>query len=309
MEASVAILTHNQSDVLRRTLETLDSQITNYDFEIVITDDGSNTYHQKQIANELVKRKNKNIKYVWQKHEGMRTAKARNNALALINSPIVIFIDGDIVPDTDFVQKHIKTHHQNENNVVCCGRRTWKDISELDETLEKSEIAAKICRIREQKEQYTKMQQLSSKYPWTAFYTCNISYRKTADVKFDENFSGWGIDDTELAYKLSRYHGFRLIYNDEINVIHYDDNSTSQNPYRDKDLEKNKRFITNLLYFQNKYPNDLLLSQYITNSLKRFEITSENEFEKIPTEKFVFKNNYSILQMKQIREIYKSRIE
>lgn len=46
------------------------------------------------------------------------------------------------------------------------------------------------------------MQQLSSQYPWTAFYTCNISYKRTAEVCFDEKFSGWGIEDTELAYKL-----------------------------------------------------------------------------------------------------------
>lgn len=87
----------------------------------------------------------------------MRPSAVRNNAIKLSSSPILIFIDGDIVPLDDFVEKHIRTHKENGGKLVCCGNRTWFDISELGISGAINTEAADICKKKEAKEREVKI--------------------------------------------------------------------------------------------------------------------------------------------------------
>jgi hypothetical protein len=82
---------------------------------------------------------------------------------------------------------------------------------------------------------------------WSMAYTCNASVRREHLIGaggFDEAFTGWGLEDTELAYRL-RQRGLAFAFNPAAIVYTWDGKLIDDNQYR--------QWRINLSYFCEKH--------------------------------------------------------
>jgi len=118
IDASVIISFYNKIDYLKLVLAGFEVQSVR-NFEIIIADDGSN----KEVA-EAVDKLADNfplpVKHIWQEDNGFRKNKILNKAILDSASDFIIFIDGDCVPHSRFVEEHLK---HKKNKTALTGRR------------------------------------------------------------------------------------------------------------------------------------------------------------------------------------------
>lgn len=98
---SIIISTYNKPEWLRKTL--LGYAYQDYsDFELIITDDGSNE-NTKKCIDGLRPLFKKPILHLWQEDSGLRKCLILNKAILASSSDYIIFTDGDCIPRKDFV--------------------------------------------------------------------------------------------------------------------------------------------------------------------------------------------------------------
>jgi glycosyltransferase involved in cell wall biosynthesis len=117
-KASIIISFYNRVDQLRLILAALERQ-TFSDFEVIISDDGSNEEAVNQV-NEIIKQSKLSIKHVWHPDKGFNKTKILNKSIIRTDSDYIIFIDGDCIPAIHFIEDHLK---YSEENRVVVGRR------------------------------------------------------------------------------------------------------------------------------------------------------------------------------------------
>ena len=115
---SVIVSVYNRFDFLELVLAGLERQ-TMWDFEVVIADDGSNeTFadNLKKITPALP------FPLIHVRHEdkGFRKNKILNKAIEAANSDYLIFIDGDCIPHSKFLDEHTR---YGSRYVCLTGRR------------------------------------------------------------------------------------------------------------------------------------------------------------------------------------------
>jgi glycosyltransferase involved in cell wall biosynthesis len=117
-DATVIISFYNKIDYLKLVLAGFERQTT-INFEVIIADDGSTDDVVKEI--EYISTKYSfQIKHIWQEDKGFRKNRILNQAILAADSDYLIFIDGDCIPHSRFVEEHISsTSHQ----VCLTGRR------------------------------------------------------------------------------------------------------------------------------------------------------------------------------------------
>lgn len=144
MKASVIISFYQKIGYLKLVLVGFESQ-TEKDFEVIIADDGSDETIVKQIE-EISKEISFRIIHVWQEDKGFRKNKILNTAVVSSNSNYLIFVDGDCVPHSNFVEEHLKGRHKN---VCLTGRRVnlSKKITDklTTENIKKRYLEKNIC--------------------------------------------------------------------------------------------------------------------------------------------------------------------
>ncbi|MFC1711439.1 glycosyltransferase family 2 protein [Patescibacteria group bacterium] len=126
MKVSIIISVYNESKYIRKCLESLLVQ-TFKEFEIIVIDDGS-TDKSSEILADFLKQK-KNIQFLKLKHGG--PAIARNLGVDKSKGDILVFLDGDMYFEKDFLQtlvnpivsKKAKGTYSTEEYVA-----NWKNI-------------------------------------------------------------------------------------------------------------------------------------------------------------------------------------
>ncbi len=115
MKVTVAIITRNRANQLKRCLLSLTKQ-TAKDFSVLVVDNGS-TDNTKNVVDSF---KNElRIKYCFEKQPG--AAYARNKALRLITGDIMATIDDDCESSSDWVKSIIKAHLEFPDAAVIQG--------------------------------------------------------------------------------------------------------------------------------------------------------------------------------------------
>lgn len=109
-KVSIIIPTYNRADLLIRTVTSVQNQ-TLKDFELFIIDDGS-TDNTKKVVENLAK-KDKRIKYLWQKNSG-GAASPKNNAIKYCSGKYITYLDHD---DEWLPEKLEKQYNYFENNI------------------------------------------------------------------------------------------------------------------------------------------------------------------------------------------------
>jgi GT2 family glycosyltransferase len=120
MKASLIISIYNNIDFLKVILDSLQYQ-TEKDFEIIISEDG-----EHEVVRNFVNKYpfEQPWQHLTQKDDGWRKNQALNNAIRAAKADWLIFIDGDCVLHSRFIEMHLS--YADENSILA-GKRVKLD--------------------------------------------------------------------------------------------------------------------------------------------------------------------------------------
>ena len=211
---SLVVTTYNRPDALAAVIEACFAQ-DDRNFEIIIADDGS-TANTKQVIDALRERAPVPLRHVWQPDIGFRAAMARNRGTLAASGEYIVFLDGDCIPQADFVSRHrrlAKRGYLVSGSRVLMSPEFTRRV--LDEHIDLHRLGA-IDKLRLRiGGHFNKALQLLFKWPdlgresrrfsWRRIKSCNLGvWRSDLDMVngFDESFTGWGHEDSDLVVRL-----------------------------------------------------------------------------------------------------------
>ncbi len=200
---SVVLATYNRRPILERTLDALADQ-TRRDFQTVVVDDGSNDDTWDFLRQRAGGDSPERLEIDRQENRGQ--GQARNRALRRVERGLVLFLGDDVLPRPDFVAEHLAAHEAAPGPRAVVGFTDWcRSEVEVTPLLEMINACG-------HQFGYAHMTP-GAEVPFTCFYTSNVSLPREAlgDEPFAPEFAGYGWEDVELGYRLSR-RGLQLIY-------------------------------------------------------------------------------------------------
>jgi glycosyltransferase involved in cell wall biosynthesis len=216
MKIAVVVTTYNRPDALAAVLEGYFEQ-ADLDFELVVADDGS-TDDTRALAEDYARRAPFPMSHVWQEDHGFRAAAIRNQAIAKTCAEYVVFTDGDCIPAPWFVAAHRRLAERgwfiSANRVL------------LSEAFTRRVLAQKLALQHWGWTEWLgawRRHDVNRLFPllsvplgplrklgagdWEGAKTCNLSAWRDDLLRvngLDETYSGWGLEDSDLAVRLIR---------------------------------------------------------------------------------------------------------
>lgn len=245
---SLILNTYENPVALEKVLKALSNQ-TERNAEIIVADDGSGSATKEVVgsfANKL------RIKHCRQEHEGFRRSVILNKAIALATGDYIVFLDGDSVPESEFIADHAALAEQG---CWVQGRRAFVDESCVA-TFAPTRIHIWSLVLRGKLSGLLKAIRLP--FPIVkrgreqhGILGCNLGmWRKDliAVNGYDETFTGWGREDADLGnrlYHLGRdrkfVYGRAIIYHLNHPVVSRDRLQTNQSLLEETLREKRIR--------------------------------------------------------------------
>ncbi|AUD06858.1 glycosyltransferase family 2 protein [Spirosoma pollinicola] len=206
---SVLVATYNRPDALTHCLNSLfrQSRLPN---EIIVCDDGSRD-ETRQVILALQVRSPVPLLHIWQADQGFKLAQIRNKGIAMATGSYLIQIDGDVILHPQFVADQLRVAKagsfysgnqflltQQQTNQLLANPRTH------------SPTSLKQIRLTWHRMWVPFLQKPFARfYHWNEHYRyvigCNMAFWR-ADLLavngYDERFTGWGWEDTDLAIRL-----------------------------------------------------------------------------------------------------------
>jgi GT2 family glycosyltransferase len=212
---SVVISTYNRSDALLAVLKGLQMQ-TDKNFEVIIADDGSTQAHSSLVRQSEVAKKLRAI-YLWHPDVGFTLSKVRNRGAGLANGEYLVFMDGDCVPEIDFVAQHKRLaqpgYFVNGSRVLLSAQLTAQVLTDAQKVAGQPPAFWLKQRLGGHCNKLTGLIRLPDgrgrtwrRFTLKGIRGCNLAMWRTDFQKvdgFDESFVGWGHEDADLVVRLS----------------------------------------------------------------------------------------------------------
>lgn len=219
---SVIIPTYNRSNILDITLACLSNQKTDFSFEVVVADDGS-----QEPIHEIVKKYEQalDIRYVRQTDRGYQLCAVRNLGIRASKYDLIAILDCDMAPNKYWVQSYVEGLVESDQWALV-GPRKYIDTSEMlvSDFMGKPDFIESIKEVStNSKVGNAKRDNISIDWrlgvfkstedlrlcdtPFRYFSGGNVAFSKHWIDKigpFDEEFDAWGGEDNEFAYRLFR---------------------------------------------------------------------------------------------------------
>lgn len=211
---SVVITTYNRPDALEAVVDACFMQ-DDKNFEIIIADDGS-TANTRETIDRLRARAPVPLKHVWQPDEGFRAAMARNRGTLAATGNYIIFLDGDCVPQRDFIARHRQLARPgflvSGSRILLSQALTERVLREhidvaglgLAERL-RYRLRGDMNKVLQTMLRWPDVGRVRRKFSWRRIKSCNLAVWR-ADLEkvngFDESFVGWGHEDADLVVRL-----------------------------------------------------------------------------------------------------------
>ena len=211
---SVVITTYNRPDALEAVVEACFLQ-DDKNFEIIIADDGS-TANTRACIERLAARAPVPVKHVWQPDDGFRAAMARNRGTLAATGDYIIFLDGDCIPQRDFIARHRALAQPgflvSGSRILLSQALTERVLREhidvavlsLGQRL-RARFAGDMNKVIQTMLRWPDIGRVRRKFSWRRIKSCNLGVWKADLVKvngFDESFTGWGHEDSDLVVRL-----------------------------------------------------------------------------------------------------------
>jgi cellulose synthase/poly-beta-1,6-N-acetylglucosamine synthase-like glycosyltransferase len=221
MRASIVIPARNCADTLEAVLDALDRQrCSDEDMEIIVVDDGSVDATPRLLAQ---RHSRSPLTHLRGEPDGgpWCPGRVRNRGLEQARGEVVIFLDADVVPGPTFVRGHLDVHRSSGAPRAALGyvfgypldaaRRDPKVLRPppLDEMIDRLPecLARAPDDWRDGREAEMKLwpDLAGCPWPWNFCLSGNLSVLREqarACGGFDEDFTGWGGEDTEFGFRL-----------------------------------------------------------------------------------------------------------
>jgi glycosyltransferase involved in cell wall biosynthesis len=211
---SLVVTTYNRPDALEAVVAACFAQ-HDKNFEIIIADDGSAANTRDAVA-RLKSRSPVPLRHVWQPNEGFRAAMSRNRGISASCGEYVVFLDGDCIPQPDFIARHrrlarrgfvvtgsrillsaeltarILAEHIDINAAGALTKLSWRCQGRINKVLQWLVRWPDIGRQRR-------------RFSWRRIKSCNLGvWRSDLELVngFDGSFVGWGYEDADLVVRL-----------------------------------------------------------------------------------------------------------
>jgi len=233
---SVIVPTYNRAGIINRILSCLIDQDCDFNYEIIIADDGS-TDSTSFITEETARSVNR-MSVIQCKIEYLRLPKrgaafARNEGVKKSRGEIIFFVDSDVFVKKNFLREHF-AYHQKYINVI---------------------VQGPVIRTYDIEDPFRPGRNVLTDSSSAFFDTCNVSIRKKHLEKagyFDEEFTFYGWEDLELGLRLKKQ-GIKLKKNPSAVGYHF------QSLFVPADLEarenKERNRAAGAVLFCNKNPS------------------------------------------------------
>jgi glycosyltransferase involved in cell wall biosynthesis len=211
---SVVITTYNRPDALSAVVEACFLQ-DDKNFEIIIADDGS-TANTREAIDRLRERSPVPLKHVWQPDEGFRAAMARNRGTLAATGDYIIFLDGDCIPQRDFIARHRALARPgflvSGSRILLSQALTGKVLAEHIDLPAlgawdklRYRLRGDMNKVLQLLLRWPDLGRVRRKFSWRRIKSCNLAvWRADLDKVngFDESFVGWGHEDSDLVVRL-----------------------------------------------------------------------------------------------------------
>jgi GT2 family glycosyltransferase len=203
---ALVVNTFNQPDYLLRLLKALSRQ-TRLPQEVVLADDGSDD-QTRTVFEGWAAQQAFTCSRVWQEHAGFRRARILNLAIAQAASAYLVFLDGDTVAHPAFVADHLKlarpgTFVQGHRALIEQVGAGFFGLGEFTADRRKALLRRQL-------------RGLKHAYRWPkaicryrsglrGIRGCNLAIWRDDLIRvngYNEAFTGWGREDSELAVRL-----------------------------------------------------------------------------------------------------------
>ena len=211
---SIVITTYNRSDALAAVLAALAVQ-DDKAFEVIVADDGSTQPHQDAMV-AAAKACGLPLVHVWHPDVGFTASRVRNLGVAAASGNYIILLDGDCVPETDFVRQHRRLREEgcfvNGSRVMLSERLTQDVIDGDTKVVGRSVLFWLAQRFSGGASKLGALLRLPdfagrthARFQWKGIRSCNMGVwlkdYETVDG-FDESFVGWGHEDADFVLRL-----------------------------------------------------------------------------------------------------------
>ncbi len=115
MKASIIVAVYKDIQALDLIVKALENQ-TYKNFELIVAEDAQNDVMREYIRSV----QSISIKHTFQEDKGVRKARSQNNGVLAAEGDLLIFIDGDCIPYSTFVESHVTLA---QRGIVRSGRR------------------------------------------------------------------------------------------------------------------------------------------------------------------------------------------
>jgi len=197
--------------MLAKVLEGLTYQTRSAD-EVIVSDDGSGEETEK-IVHRFMKSSKYPIYHIWQEDRGFRAARIRNKAIKKSVGQYIILLDGDCIPGKHFIKDHLSLAKKGrffQGKRILINRKlsrvfTYKDANSFREMVKYIFLG------------YVSNGHHAIRCPWFPAYSsirlrgirsCNMGLFREDIFSvngFNQDFIGWGREDSELAVRLYKY--------------------------------------------------------------------------------------------------------
>ncbi len=207
LPVSVIVPYYAQPEEFARTLAALEGQTYPRDlFEVVVVDDGSPEPLAQPRSTPL------DVKVVRQEDRGFGLARARNNGMRAAAHDVLVFLDGDMLPEAGWLAVHASWHHMVPD-AVTLGLRAHMPVDGMDAEMIRNRPGTLKELFEERKvdpswveSHLRRTGDLTSKGddPFRVLVGANFGIRREFYELlggFDESFTQWGMEDTEFGWR------------------------------------------------------------------------------------------------------------
>ena len=211
LKDSVIITTYNKPHYLERVIEGYLAQTRPPD-EIDVADDGSTEETALLVKRMRGGKEGVRIEHVWHEDKGFRAATIRNIAVAKSSGEYLILCDDDSIPCARLVEDHLEYAEKGffiQGHRVMLGPSISASFTHRDITFSSLAVAA----LRKEAGNIANALRLPMPLIRRAkrsrgVRSCNMSFSREDFIAvngFDEEYEGWGREDSDLVERFFKY--------------------------------------------------------------------------------------------------------
>lgn len=201
-ELSVLVCTYQRKETLLRCLASFENQTAAGRYEIIVVNDGATDGTREALDGWDAKAP---LRILHRENGGL--AAARNTGLREARGQYVLLVNDDTIAAPELIEEHLAAHAKYGPSRAVLGTFEQPRAA-LDNALMRviEETTLVFC--------YHGLDP-NRLHDWNRFWTCNVSV-SLDDVRkiglFDESFRHYGCEDTDLAFRLQKECGTRVVY-------------------------------------------------------------------------------------------------